>query len=191
MVIAVLHSDRRPRQILIQRQRARACELQAGNQRAGYCHATAQRATGLRATNRREESRQRAAVRQRSKQLAHTRDRVADLPEWRRPGTIGIRLVWHTQCYQAGPQQFGDITDPSVIVATIPCPAPEHIASELGPALKPVRRCAHLRPADQPMPQRLCFVLCDVGLGRVARQQQTRAEEGQARRHDQPDAPAP
>jgi hypothetical protein len=41
------------------------------------------------------------------------------------------------------------------------------------------------------MPQRLGFILCGLGLGQVARQQQPRAEEGQARRHDQPDAPAP
>ena len=63
MVITVLYSDRRPRHVLIQRQRAGACEFQAGNQRAGYGHATAQRASGLRATNRREEGRQRTAVR--------------------------------------------------------------------------------------------------------------------------------
>jgi hypothetical protein len=109
MVITVLHSDRRPRHVLIQRQRAVARELQTGNQRAGYGHATARRASGLRATNRREEG-------QRSEQLVHTSDRVADLPERRRPGTIGIRLVWHTQRYQAGPQQFGDVADPAVIV---------------------------------------------------------------------------
>src|ERR1700722_20443697 len=86
MVIAMLHPDRRPRRILIQRQRAGARELQAGDERAGYRHATAQRATGLYATDRREEGRQRTAVRQHSEQLAHTSDRVAALPKRWRPG---------------------------------------------------------------------------------------------------------
>ena len=73
------------------------------------------------------------------------------------------------------------------------CPvlASEHVASELRPALEPVCSRAHLRPADEPTPQRLGFVRRRLGLGRVARQQQPRAEEGQGRRHDQPAAPAP
>jgi hypothetical protein len=80
------------------------------------------------------------------------------------------------------------IRSPSPRCSGVPRP---NVASELRPALEPVDTRAHLRPSDEPMPQHLGFVHSRFGLGRVTRQQQPRAEEGQGRRHDQPAAPAP